>query len=146
MEVSIYAERLHRLFLDIIKVELDALSVSDINGVQALTLINIGNNMVTIGELTTKCYYAGSNASYNIKKMISNGYIIQERATHDKRSCYVKLSNKGISLFKKLTNNLEKYSAIFSTKNNKSEDSLEKCVIMLKNINSVWRDFLSDHA
>ncbi|MDR2075156.1 MAG: MarR family winged helix-turn-helix transcriptional regulator [Holosporales bacterium] len=141
IEVSIFAEKLYRLFLDIIKLELDALSVADINGVQALTLINIGNNTITVGELTTKCYYTGSNASYNIKKMITNGYIIQKPAEHDKRSCYIKLSAKGVSLLEKLTNNLEKYYTVFS-KNGDSKDILEKCVVVIKKINATWKDFL----
>ena len=75
MEVYVYGERLYRLFLDIIKLELDSMGVTDINSIQALTLMNIGDSIVTVGELRSKGYYSGSNASYNIKKMVSNGYI-----------------------------------------------------------------------
>lgn len=95
-------ERLHRLFLEVIKVDLDRQGIRDINNVQALVLYNIGKGQLTVGELTQRGYYLGSNVSYNLRKMVQNSYIVQEPSPHDKRSSHVKLSNKGIMLFEKL--------------------------------------------
>ena len=78
-------ERLHRRFLDVVKLELDKLQIQDINNVQAMILYNIGEDDMTVGELTLRGYYLGSNVSYNVKKMVENDYIIQERSVHDKR-------------------------------------------------------------
>src|SRR5436189_4440354 len=83
-------ERLHRRFLDVIKSELDRLGIEDINNVQTLILYNIGNENLTIGELTNRGYYLGSNVSYNIKKLVESEYLVQERSPHDKRSIKVK--------------------------------------------------------
>jgi DNA-binding MarR family transcriptional regulator len=91
-------ERLHRHFLDVLKVELDKKSIQDINNVQSMILYNIGEDEMTVGELTIRGYYLGSNVSYNVKKMVENGYLIQERSVHDKRSIRVKLSAKGTAL------------------------------------------------
>ncbi len=91
-------ERLHRHFLDVLKVELDKKGIQDINNVQTMILYNIGDDEMTVGELTIRGYYLGSNVSYNVKKMVENGYLIQERSVHDKRSIRVKLSEKGIEL------------------------------------------------
>ncbi len=91
-------ERLHRHFLDVLKVELDKKGIQDINNVQSMILYNIGNDELTVGELTIRGYYLGSNVSYNVKKMVENGYLIQERSVHDKRSIRVKLSDKGTQL------------------------------------------------
>lgn len=91
-------ERLHRHFLDVLKVELDRKGIQDINNVQSMILYNIGEDELTVGELTIRGYYLGSNVSYNVKKMVENGYLIQERSVHDKRSIRVKLSDKGIEL------------------------------------------------
>ena len=63
-------ERLHRLFLDVVKAELDHLAIFDINNVQTIVLCNIGTNQLTIGELTNRGYYLGSNVSYNLRKMV----------------------------------------------------------------------------
>jgi DNA-binding MarR family transcriptional regulator len=91
-------ERLHRRFLDVIKTELDRLRIEDINNVQTLILYNIGDSQLTISELTIRGYYLGSNVSYNIKKLVENGYLIQEQSPHDKRSSKVRLSDKGRNL------------------------------------------------
>lgn len=96
-------ERLHRYFLDVVKVELDRKGVLDINNVQSMILYNIGHEEMTVGELTLRGYYLGSNVSYNVKKMSENGYIDQERSVHDKRSIRVKLTQKGKDLYKILS-------------------------------------------
>jgi DNA-binding MarR family transcriptional regulator len=91
-------ERLHRHFLDVLKVELDRRNIQDINNVQTMILYNIGNDELTVGELTIRGYYLGSNVSYNVKKMVENDYLVQERSVHDKRSIRVRLSDKGKKL------------------------------------------------
>lgn len=97
-DTIILIERLHRHFLDVLKIELDKLGIQDINNVQSLILYNIGNDEMTVGELTARGYYLGSNVSYNVKKMVENGYLLQERSAHDRRSVRVRLSDKGKAL------------------------------------------------
>lgn len=91
-------ERLHRQFLEVVKSELDRLGIEDINNVQSLILFNIGRDEMTVGELTNRGYYLGSNVSYNVRKMVENGYLAQERSAHDRRSIRVKLTQKGLDL------------------------------------------------
>lgn len=97
-----HIERLHRYFLDVVKVEIDRKGVQDVNNVQAMILYNIGYDEMTVGELTLRGYYLGSNVSYNVKKMVENGYLEQERSVHDKRSIRVKLTDKGKDLYEVL--------------------------------------------
>lgn len=104
-------ERLHRHFLDVLKVELDRKGIQDINNVQSMILYNIGDDELTVGELTIRGYYLGSNVSYNVKKMVENGYLVQERSVHDKRSIRVKLSEKGIDLKKIITDMFARHEA-----------------------------------
>lgn len=112
LEAVSLIERLHRLYLEVIRSELDALKVEDINNVQALVLYNLGNEQISIGELTTKGCYLGSNVSYNLKKMVKNGYVDQMTSKHDKRSYIIKLSSKGMALCKKLDAALDKQVAM----------------------------------
>ena len=102
LEVIGHLERLHRQFLEVVKHELERLGVHDINNIQALLLYNIGETDITVGELTTRGYYLGSNVSYNVRKMVENGYLIQERSAHDRRLQRVRLSDKGLALYRKL--------------------------------------------
>ncbi|UEM20430.1 MarR family winged helix-turn-helix transcriptional regulator [Skermanella mucosa] len=101
-------ERLHRHFLEVLKTELDRLGIQDINNVQSLILYNIGDDELTVGELTARGYYLGSNVSYNVKKMVENGYLGQERSPHDRRSVRVRLSDKGLDLRDKISNMFER--------------------------------------
>ena len=91
-------ERLHRQFLDVVKAELDRMDIKDCNNVQALILYNIGEDEMTVGELTSRGYYLGSNVTYNLKKLVENGFVDQERSAHDRRSVRIKLSEKGQEL------------------------------------------------
>ena len=102
-------ERLHRQFLDILKVELERANILDINNVQSMILHNISTDELTVGELTVRGYYLGSNVSYNVKKMVENGYLVQERSIHDKRSIRVKLSDKGRKLNEAITKLYKKH-------------------------------------
>ena len=108
IENILFIERLHRRFLDVIKAELDRLKVEDINNVQTLILYNINSEKMTISELTNRGYYLGSNVSYNIKKLVENDYLVQEKSPHDKRAVRIRLSEKGLSLCAKIDSFLEK--------------------------------------
>ena len=116
-------ERLHRYFLDVVKIEIDRKGIEDINNVQAMILYNIGHENMTVGELTLRGYYLGSNVSYNVKKMSENGYIEQERSVHDKRSIKVSLSDKGKELYEVL-------NAMFTRHESKLEGTkLSPCLL-----------------
>ena len=98
LEVISLVERLHRHFLEVVKLELDGIGIHDINNVQGMMLFNIGDAEMTVGELTLRGCYLGSNVSYNVKKMVENGYLVQERSVHDRRSIHVRLTDKGRDL------------------------------------------------
>jgi DNA-binding MarR family transcriptional regulator len=98
IELIALVERLHRHFLEVVKLELDGLRIHDINNVQGMMLFNIGDAEMTVGELTLRGCYLGSNVSYNVKKMVENGYLAQERSVHDRRSIHVRLTEKGAKL------------------------------------------------
>ncbi len=98
LETTLLIERLHRQFLEVVKAELDRLGIEDINNVQSLILSHIGEEELTVGELTYRGYYQGSNVSYNVKKMVENGYLSQERSAHDRRTVRVRASDKGLKI------------------------------------------------
>lgn len=98
LDTILLIERLHRQFLEVVKAELDRLGIEDINNVQALILSYVGEEELTVGELTYRGYYQGSNVSYNVKKMVENGYLNQERSSHDRRTVRVSVSKKGLEI------------------------------------------------
>ncbi len=95
-------ERLHRRLLDVVKDEFERRGESDINPVQALLLYNIGDEVLSAGELKTRGYYQGSNVSYNLKKLVQAGYVSHERSTTDRRAVRVRLTEKGQEVRRKV--------------------------------------------
>lgn len=104
-------ERLHRQCLELVKAELERQAIRDLNNVQALILFNIGEEELTVGELTQRGYYLGSNVSYNVKKLVENGYLIQQRSLHDRRSFHVKASERGLAVYQHLSALFERHVA-----------------------------------
>jgi DNA-binding MarR family transcriptional regulator len=92
-------ERLHRLLLDVVKNEFERVGRTDVNGVQALLLYNIGDCELTAGEIRTRGYYLGSNVSYNLKKLVDAGYVHHQRSKTDRRSVRVRLTQKGKEVY-----------------------------------------------
>jgi len=91
-------ERMHRLFLDVLRTELRRQGIEDINPVQALLLRNIGSDELIISDIKERGYYHGSNVSYNVKGLVEAGYLSQERSARDKRAFKLSLTAKGTAL------------------------------------------------
>jgi DNA-binding MarR family transcriptional regulator len=89
------AELVHRRFLENAKHELERLGVRDLSSVQALILYHLDEEEMTVGELSLRGYYLGSNVSYNVKKMTEKGYLEQKPSPHDGRAILLSVSTKG---------------------------------------------------
>ncbi|MFO1037409.1 MAG: MarR family winged helix-turn-helix transcriptional regulator [Geminicoccaceae bacterium] len=135
-------ERLHRRFLDVIKTELDRLGIEDINNVQTLILFNINEDQLTVGELTVRGYYLGSNVSYNLKKLVENQYLIQERSSHDRRQTRVKLSPKGLDLTAKINELYQRNCADLESRS-MNEDQLKGINATLTALERYWSSMVS---
>lgn len=133
-------ERLHRCFLDIIKLELDRLGRDDVNSVQALILFNIGDAEMTVGDLTHRGYYLGSNVSYNVKKLSETGYIAQERSAHDRRSVKVRLTPKGLELRQKIAELYDRHVSQLASVGTLAPDKLGATNTMLKGLERFWSE------
>jgi len=134
-------ERLHRRFLDVIRAEIAHLGIDDINAVQSLLLANIAEEEITVRDLIKRGYYLGSNASYNIKKLVENSYLEQERSPHDRRSVRIKLSKKGLDLCAKVKA-LEDRHASALTNGSGMADELESACGALRKLERRWSDYV----
>ena len=135
-------ERLHRQFLEVVKSELDRLGVQDINNTQAIILCNIATEEVTVGELTHRGYYLGSNVSYNRKKMVGHGYLIQERSARDCRSVRVRLSEKGVVLRQMMSDMFNNQIVALKDQGN-TKGGIEKIVAALTLLGRFFSDSLT---
>ena len=137
LECVSWIERLHRLFLDVVKAELDALRVRDINNVQSLILYSIAGNEISVGELTQRGYFLGSNVSYNLKKMAEAGYLVQQRSPHDRRSVHVLLTEKGKEFWEALDEIFKRHAELMDEVELR-EESLAEMSENLHQLEQFW--------
>jgi DNA-binding MarR family transcriptional regulator len=137
LEVISLIERLHRQFLEVVRLELDRLRVHDVNNAQALMLYNIGDAHISIGELMSRGYYLGSNASYNVKKLSESGYLTYERSLHDRRSIRVRLTPKGRKLRDSLSRMLSRQTDMLAQRQITNAD-LRSAAATLQRLQQFW--------
>ena len=137
LETISLIERLHRECLEVIKADLDRQGIRDLNNVQAMILFNIGGDTLSVGELTNRGYYLGSNVSYNVKKMVENGYLLQERSAHDRRAVHVKLSQKALVVCERMNEMYDRHLKAMSGEV-ASQTDLETINTTLRRLERFW--------
>ena len=139
-ELTRLIERLHRRFLDVLRAELTLMEITDINAVQALLLANIGDEEINVRELMSRGYYQGSNASYNLKKLVEMDYLVQEKSERDRRATMIKLSEKGLDLVSKISQSEEKQAQMLARAN--PSPDLANTRKSLRQIERIWTDYI----
>jgi len=137
VEVNSLIGHLHRSFLEVVKLELERLGVHDINNVQGMMLFNIGDAQMSVSELTLRGCYLGSNVTYNVKKMVKNGYLTQRRSLHDGRVIHVRLTEKGIGLREHLTTMHQLHAEMLPQARLAAED-LQRANATLRRLERFW--------
>ena len=131
--------QIHRRFMDVIKKDLEGLRIQDINNVQSIMLFNIGDTALTVGELTLRGVYIGSNVSYHVKKMVENGYLSQEHSQYDRRVSHVRLTEKGRKLREDLIMAHQRRIDLLSGVA-PSSDELQAAISVLRLLDRFWTD------
>jgi DNA-binding MarR family transcriptional regulator len=102
-----------------------------------MLLFNLGDADISIGELTLKGYYLGSNVSYNVKKLSDSGYLIYERSEHDRRSIRVRLTAKGRTLRNRLSEMLDRHIETLDQSRITDQD-LQSALATLQRLERFW--------
>ncbi len=137
IEIIAVVEQLHRQFLDLVKLELDGGGIYDINSVQALMLFNIGEAEMSVGELTLRGCYLGTNVSYNLKKLTENGYLTHMRSAHDRRVVHVRVTEKGLKLRDTLQALHQRHVELLN-QTNMAEEDLLTATATLRRLERFW--------
>jgi len=106
-------EVVYKLYMDVLKTELNKLGIFDVNNMQAMILFHVGDRKLSIGEVIDKGCFIGSNVSYNVKKLTASGYLIQEASPFDRRSVYLTLTKKGKDIYTRLNKAIHDQKNIF---------------------------------
>lgn len=140
LESLTLVERLHRLLLDVIKDEFERIGPTELNPVQALLLFNVGDHEVTAGELKSRGYYQGSNVSYNLKKLVSAGYMHHERCNMDRRAVRVRLTERGRTVRDMISALFARHATGMMDGQILSLDGMEDITSSLRRMERYWSD------
>jgi DNA-binding MarR family transcriptional regulator len=140
-DIARIIERMHRRFLDVVRVELGRWGLDDISPVQALMLMLIGNDELSVRDLMERGYYLGSNASYNLKNLVETGYVDRGASQRDRRSARLRLSDKGQRLYEDLRR-LEQVQAEALVRTRADLEDLATTYRMLRRLERAWGDII----
>jgi DNA-binding MarR family transcriptional regulator len=141
-ELTAMLERLHRRYLDVVRLGLESIGVNDINASQALILLNVGEGEVPIRDLVQRGYYLASSASYNIKKLVDYGYLEQVRNQHDRRSVRLKLGDDGRAVVERLKE-LDVRLVDMAAEEPELLEQMDGATKTLRKLERVWAEFIN---
>jgi DNA-binding MarR family transcriptional regulator len=130
-------ERMHRRYLDVVRIELARRGFNDISPVQAMMLGTIGQEEISVRDMIERGYYLGSNASYNLKNLVDGGYVLRQASARDRRSARLKLSAKGREILEAL-GKLNQQMAENLIK--EAQSDLETTQLTLRRLERRWTD------
>ena len=140
LEAISLIERLHRHFLEVVKLELEGLGIHDINNIQGMMLFNIGDAEMTVGELTLRGCYLGSNVSYNVKKLVDIGYLHHHRSRIDRRAVRISLTEKGREVHDIVKKLYEKHVGVIEHLGGVSIEDFQRMNHALARLERFWSD------
>lgn len=141
-EFTAMLDRLHRRYLDVVRVELESMGINDINPSQALMLVGIGEEEIPVRDLVHRKGYQASTVSYNVKKLSEYGYLIQERAVHDRRSVRLRLSDRGREVVSQLKA-LEQRHVDLAADRPEFVANIATATAALRQLDQIWAEFIT---
>lgn len=115
-------DRIHRCFMEVVKAELLRLQVRDVNATQALILLNLGDEEVSVGEVVIRGHYLGSNVTYNVKQLVAQGLVVQRRSPSDRRTVLLRMTSKGRTLVERVTAALDAHAEALAERSIDGDD------------------------
>ncbi|MBP2293430.1 DNA-binding MarR family transcriptional regulator [Azospirillum rugosum] len=134
-------ESMTRRFLDVLRMELARIGIDDLSPGQALMLINIGGEELSVRDLLERGYYLGSNASYNLKHLVEAGYVDRTASQRDRRTARLRLSDRGLKLCEALRN-LEAMRAEGLVRSDEEAAEFDTTYRTLRRLERAWSDLI----
>jgi DNA-binding MarR family transcriptional regulator len=134
-------ERMHRRYVDVLRMELMALGADDLSPAQVMMLFAIGPGETMVRELMARGYYLGSSASYNLKRLVESGYVERKTSDRDRRSARLSLAPKGSELCERIRTLDGRYHRHLS-QDEHQEHELTVTYRTLQRLEEIWTTFV----
>lgn len=141
-ELTTMLDRLHRRYLDVVRLELEEIDVRDVNPSQALLLTLVSDGEVPLRDIMQRGGYTASTATYMIKKLVEHGYLEQARAAHDRRTMRLRLTGSGKRVADHLMLLNSRHADYIGSDEGLSAE-IADTTLTLRRIDRVWTEFLT---
>ncbi|HXZ14737.1 MAG TPA: winged helix DNA-binding protein, partial [Roseiarcus sp.] len=95
---------------------------------------------LTAGELRTKGYYLGSNVSYNVKKLVEQGFLHHARSRMDRRAVRISLTDKGKEIHHVVAGVYAKHARTIEQIGGVAGGELARINVSLHRLERYWTD------
>ena len=137
-------ERLHRRFLDVLRIELERLNSAQITPVQGLMLLTIGDDHLTVMELIERGYYLGASAAGNLKALILAG-LVEADGQGSGRRVLLRLTPSGRRLWQELADVEARHVATLA-QGGRGQAELAAACQLLRRLEQSWADVIRTDA
>lgn len=141
-ELTSILDRLHRRYLDVVRLELEGIGVRDVNPAQALLLTMVSEGDVPLRDIMQRGGYTASTATYMIKKLVEYGYLEQARATHDRRTMRLRLTRAGKRIADQLMMLNSRHADYVGAEDGLAGEIAET-TMTLRRLDRAWGEFLT---
>lgn len=138
-------ERLHRRFLDVVRIELERLQSAHVTPVQGLMLLTIGDSSPTVQELIDRGYYLGAAAAGNLRALVQSGLVRGPTPQDDRRSVRLCLTDAGMALCHELRR-VEMGHVLALARDGEGEADLIAACRLLNRLEQSWADVIRADA
>lgn len=134
-------DRAHRQFMELVQVELTKrLQEPAITPVQAMILMNLADQEMTVGEFTQRGCYLGTKISHHLDKMLESGHIERRKSDNDKRLILVRATEKGRLLQDRLSAAFAAHAERMTRQTSLQDDRLPELVSSLSAARDFWAE------
>jgi len=141
-ELTSILDRLHRRYLDVLRLELEGIGVRDVNPAQALLLTMVGEGDAPLRDIMQRGGYTASTATYMIKKLAEHGYLEQTRATHDRRTMRLRLTRSGKRIVNQLMLLNSRHADYVGAEDGLAAE-IADTTMTLRRLDRAWGEFLT---
>lgn len=138
-------ERLHRRFLDVVRIELERLQSAHVTPVQGLMLLTIGDSSPTVQVLIERGHYLGAAAAGNLRALVQAGLVQGPGPQDDRRSARLCLTDAGMALCRELRR-VEMGHVLALARDGEGEADLMAAYRLLNRLEQSWADVIRADA
>lgn len=95
LDVARLIDKLGRRYHDLLGMQLRHLGIDDLGTAQALLLLSVGAEEISVNDILGRGNYLGAPTSHSLKLLVARGYLERSSSSRDRRLARIRRSERG---------------------------------------------------